>query len=51
MISYEIALDVAIIGVIKVYGTIDLAEPVRVDVLDLTVTEGSYLIGSCDRFL
>ena len=29
MISYEIALGVAIIGVIMVYGTMDLAEVVR----------------------
>ena len=29
MISYKIALGVAIIGVIMVYGTMDLAEVVR----------------------
>lgn len=29
MISYEIALGIAILGVVMVYGTMDLAEIVR----------------------
>ena len=29
MISYEIALGISLLGVIMVYGTIDLAELVR----------------------
>ena len=37
MISYEIALGIAVVGVIMVYGTMDLGELVR--------SAGAYLIG------
>jgi NADH-quinone oxidoreductase subunit H len=42
MISYEIALGIAIIGVIMVYGTLDLQELVR--------GQGSYLAGWIPRW-